>query len=177
MHVMYICVILHAYQNLWTFLILIVSHLLPDVKSIPPLMDMPMKSSTDPLQTTSTVPLRTASNDPLRTASTISLLTTPTLHQLDQFLVRQVALDWYTVGIHLEIEVLTLQIIEADIHPPSVERCCRTMFTKWLSHDKGTGGAPRLWRTVLKALKNVGYTSLVGDVERTLNINDHHCHR
>ena len=42
----------------------------------------------------------------------------------------------------------------------------RTMFIVWLSYDEG--GAPRLWNTVLKALKNVGYTSLVGDVERTL---------
>ena len=96
------------------------------------------------------------------------LLTTPTLQQLNQFIIQQIALDWYSVGLHLEIEVVNLQIIEADIHPPSVEKCCRTMFTRWLSHDEGTGGAPRLWRTVLKALKNVGYNSLVGDVERSL---------
>ena len=166
MHVIYIYVNIHAYQYLWTLLILILSYLLPDVKSIPPLMDMPMKSSTDLLQNASTVPLRTASDDPL--------LTTPTLHQLNQFLVRQVALDWHPVGLHLEIEALTLQIIEADIYPPSVEKCCRTMFTKWLAHDEGTGGAPRHWRTVLKALKIVGYTSLVEDMERTLNRTDHH---
>ena len=60
-----------------------------------------------------------------------------------------------------------LQIIEED-NPRSVERCCRTMFNRWLAHDEGTGGEPRVWRTVLKALKNVGYRTLVGDAERTL---------
>ena len=98
--------------------------------------------------------------DPLRT--------TPTLHKIDDLIVRQIALDWYGVGVQLEIEINTLNIILADVYPPSVEKCCRTMFTKWLSHEKGTGPAPRHWRTVLKALKKVGYTSLAGDVEKTL---------
>ena len=102
------------------------------------------------------------------TTPTDPLLTTPTLHQLNRHIIRQIALNWYSVGLNLDIEVVNLQIIEADTLPPSVERCCRTMFTRWLSHDEGTGGAPRLWRTVLKALKDVGYTSLVGDVERVL---------
>ena len=123
---------------------------------------------TDRLRNTPTDSFQTTPTDPLQTQPTDPLLTTPTLHQLNRLIIRQIALDWYSVGLHLEIEVLTLQIIEADVHPPSVERCCRTMFTRWLSHDEGTGEAPRLWRTVLKALKNVGYTSLVGDVERTL---------
>ena len=114
---------------------------------------------TDPPQTMPTDPQITPT-DPL--------LTTPTLQQLNRLVIKQIALDWYSVGLHLEIEVANLQIIEADIHPPSVEKCCCTMFTRWLSHDEGTGGAPRFWRTVLKALKNVGYNSLVGDVERTL---------
>ena len=102
------------------------------------------------------------------TTPTDPFLTTPTVNQLNQIIIRQIALDWYSVGLHLEIEVLTLKIIEADVYPPSVEKCCCTMFTKWLSHDEGTGGAPRRWRTVLKALKDAGYTSLVGDVERVL---------
>ena len=128
----------------------------------------------DPLRTTATDPrtttttLETMPADPSRITPTDPLLTTPNFHQLNRLVIRQIALDWYSVGLHLDIEVLTLQIIEADVHPPSVERCCRTMFTRWLSHDEGTGGAPRLWRTVLKALKNLGYNSLVGDVERTL---------
>ena len=109
-----------------------------------------------------------ASTDSPPTTPTDPLLTTPTLNMIEQHIIRFVALDWYSVGLNLEIEVVNLKIIEADIHPPSVERCCRTMFARWLSHDEGTGEDPRLWRTVLKALKNVGYNTLVGDVERVL---------
>jgi hypothetical protein len=42
------------------------------------------------------------------------------------------------------------------------------MLTRWLACDEGTGGEPRVWKTVLKALKNAGYKTLAGDVERTL---------
>ena len=98
--------------------------------------------------------------DPLRT--------TPTLNKINDLIVQRIAVHWYPVGLHLEIEIHTLNIIEADVYPPSVEKCCLTMFNKWLSHEKGTGPAPRLWRTVLKALKEVGYNSVAGDVERTL---------
>ena len=94
------------------------------------------------------------------------LQTRPTLDKINSLIVRQIAPDWYLVGQHLEIEVLTLNIIEAD-NPRSVEKCSRTMFTKWLSHDEGTGPAPRNWKTVLNALENAGCRSLAGDV-RTL---------
>ena len=82
-------------------------------------------------------------------------------------MIPHVHLDWQSVGHHLEVDPSVMKVIDDDYHN-DVEKCCRAMFTRWLSHDEGTGGAPRLWRTVLKALKNVGYTSLVGDVERTL---------
>ena len=58
--------------------------------------------------------------------------------------------------------------IVGEYDDDDVDMCCRTMFTRWLSHVEGTGVAPRIWRTVLNALKNAGYISLVGDVERKL---------
>ena len=95
------------------------------------------------------------------------LLVTPPLNELNRQVIPHVRLDWQSVGHHLEVDPSVMKVIDDDYHD-DVEKCCRTMFTRWLSHDEGTGGAPRLWRTVLKALKNVGYTSVVGDVERTL---------
>ena len=95
------------------------------------------------------------------------LLTTPIISELQRLVVQSIAPDWYTVGIHLEIETSLLDIIQAD-HPYSVEGCCCTMFTRWLACNGGTGEEPRVWRTVLKALKNAGHMTLVGDVERTL---------
>ena len=108
-----------------------------------------------------------SSPDPHQTTPTDPLLATPTLIELNRQVIPHVCLDWQSVGHHLEVDPSVMKVIHDDYHD-DVEKCCRTMFTRWLSHDEGTGGAPRLWRTVLKALKNVGYTSLVGDVERTL---------
>ena len=123
-------------------------------------LSRPSKADSDPLPT---------SSDLLRTiaSGTDPLLTTPTINELQRLIIRHIALEWQVIGLELDIEVSVLQIIEED-NPRSVERCCRTMFTRWLAHDEGTGGEPRVWRTVLEALKNAGYMALVRDVERTL---------
>ena len=126
-----------------------------------------MSTLTDPLKTTFTEHLKTTPTYPLKTTPTGPLMTTPTLSILNRHVIPHVYLDWQCVGHELEVDLFMMEIIDDDNHH-DVEKCCRTMFTRWLSHDEGTGGAPRLWRTVLKALKNVGYTNLVGDVERTL---------
>ena len=131
-------------------------------------------TSVDPLQVppidlkaTPTNAPKTTSVDSLQVSPTGPLLTTPTLSGLNRQVIPHVRLDWQSVGHHLEVDPSVMKVIDDDYHD-DVEKCCRTMFTRWLSHDEGTGGAPRLWRTVLKALKNVGYTSVVGDVEGTL---------
>ena len=154
---------------------------LPTASSDPlsTMLDDPLRTTpTDPLLNTSdgslsrpskadSDPLPTTSSDPLKTTPTEPLLTTPTINELQRLVIRHIALEWQSIGLELDIEVSVLQIIEED-NPRSVERCCRTMFTRWLACDEGTGGEPRVWRTVLKALKNAEYMTLVGDVERTL---------
>ena len=128
----------------------------------------PIKTTpTEPLKTTPTEHLKTTPTNPFKTTPTGPLMTTPTLSGLNHQVIPRVCLDWQSVGYQLEVDLFVMEIIDDDYHN-DVEKCCRTMFTGWLSHDEGTGGAPRLWRTVLKALKNVGYTSVVGDLERTL---------
>jgi ankyrin repeat protein/GTPase SAR1 family protein len=132
-----------------------------------PLETTPTSMLQYPLQTTPTDPLQTTPTDPLQTTPTDPFQTTPSMSELQQLIIRHIALEWQSIGLELDIEVSVLQIIEED-NPRSVERCCRTMFTRWLVCDEGTGGEPRVWRTVLKALKNAGYMTLVGDVERIL---------
>ena len=122
---------------------------------------------TDPLQTTPTDSLQTTPTDPLQTTPTNPLQTTPTTSELQRLIVRHIAPEWQSIGTLLDIEVSVLNIIEAD-NPRSVERCFHTMFTRWLAGGEGTGEEPRVWRTVLKALKNAGYVTLVGDVEGIL---------
>lgn len=98
----------------------------------------------------------------------------PTLSQLDQYVIPDIAYDWERIGLHLSIKDSVLKIVEAD-NPHSVEKCCRAMFSRWLSCDTGTGEEPRQWRAVLIALKNAGYRTLVGEVEKTL-FDNHHSH-
>ena len=109
------------------------------------------------------------SSAPGRTPEAEPLLTTPTLSKLNSDVIRYVAPDWELVGYHLGFENCLLGIIQAD-NPRSVERCCHQVFVKWLSHADGTGENPRTWRSVLLALRTLGYSSVVGDVERSLNI-------
>ena len=148
---------------------------------LPTMLDDPLRTTpTDPLLNTSddplsrpskadSDPLQTAFSDPLKTTPTGTdpLWSRPTIREIDRLIIRFIAPDWYAVGIHLGIETSLLDIIQAD-HTRSVEECCRTMFTRWLACDEGTGGEPRVWRTVLKALRDAGYKDSVGDVERTL---------
>lgn len=95
------------------------------------------------------------------------ILTTPTLREINEWVIPHIALDWYSVGKHLEIEQSVLKQIEQD-NPHSVHLSCRDMFTRWLSGDRGTGCTPRLWKTVLMSIRSVGYTNVVGDIERLL---------
>ena len=123
-------------------------------------------ASTDDLLITPTNFLLTTPTDNLVTTPTNPLMTTPTIIEINQHIIPYLALDWVSIGLHLEVEHSILMDI-AD-YDDDVGTCCRTMFTRWLAHEEGTGVAPRIWRTVLKALKNTGYISLVGDVERML---------
>ena len=111
--------------------------------------------------------LHTQANCTACTPKASNLQTKPILNEVNKLLIRHIAPDWYSIGLNLDIEVSVLKIIEADIHPPSVEKCCREMFGRWLIHNEGTGGEPRIWRTVLRAVKNAGYQTLVGDIEKT----------
>jgi putative heme iron utilization protein len=106
---------------------------------------------------------------PLDTPSSTSpLLTIPTLNQLEELIIQYKGVDWYKIGLQLNIKENVLKEIYEDC--PHSEVACHTMFFKWLAHDNGTGGEPRVWRTVLKTLKNAGYTTFVGDVERELGL-------
>ena len=145
---------------------------------------------TDPLLTASSDALSTRLDVSFKDTSTNSLMKTskdllprlpepkttltdplsiqPTISELQRRIVRHIAPGWHSVGVQLDIEVSVLSIIESDVYPRSVEKCCCMMFTRWLAHDEGTGGEPRVWRTILKALKNAGYKILAGDVESIL---------
>ena len=65
------------------------------------------------------------------------------------------------------VENCILRIIGAD-YPHSVEKACLEMFNRWLSHREGTGDQPRIWKSVLMAVRTAGYKDLEQDIHRQL---------
>ena len=64
-----------------------------------------------------------------------------------------VADKWKDIGVHLlhpaVINNRVLEVIEAD-HPRSVERCCKSMFEKWLDTQKDAS-----WNQLVEAIEAI----------------------
>ena len=73
----------------------------------------------------------------------------PTMKELNRFVVRKYATDWYEVGIELELQHKTLQAISKENHQQN-EFCFRSMLDKWLELNPNA-----TWRTLEIALTNV----------------------
>ena len=98
------------------------------------------------------------------------LLSTPTLSQLNGRVVRRVAAQWYEVGVSLEVESSVLDTIQAD-NPHSVRRACCAMFSEWLSRGSGTGEQPRVWQSVLTAVRETVGERIAEEVKGEILLN------
>ena len=67
----------------------------------------------------------------------------------------QVDTRWRHFGTFLRFEPSLMDIIDSN-NNKSVTDCMLDLVTKWVEHYEGTGGLPRTWQTVLKAVKNSG---------------------
>ena len=93
------------------------------------------------------------------------LLSTPTLDELNQLVVWRVAAQWYEVGVFLEVGAAVLDTIRTDnLH--NVRQACRDMFREWLSRGPGTGEQPRVWQSVLEAVRETVGEMVAGEIER-----------
>ena len=93
------------------------------------------------------------------------LLSAPTLDELNQLVVWRVAAQWYEVGVFLEVGAAALDTIRTDnLH--NVRQACRDMFREWLSRGPGTGEQPRVWQSVLEAVKETVGETVAGEIER-----------
>jgi len=70
----------------------------------------------------------------------------PKLKHLCNYVVRKVAVKWKVLGIQLDVDKDTLDIIKRD-NSHSCEDCCREMFEKWLETK-----AEPTWNKLIKAL-------------------------
>ena len=93
------------------------------------------------------------------------LLSTPTLNELNQLVVWRVAAQWYPLGLSLGVEPTVLATIMAN-HPGDVEGACRDLLCRWLSRGPGTGEQPRVWLSVLTAIRQTVGEMIAEEVER-----------
>ena len=93
------------------------------------------------------------------------LLSTPTLNELNQLVVWRVAAEWYSLGLSLGVEPAVLATIKAD-HPGGVEGACRDLLRRWLSQGPGTGEQPRVWLSILTAIRETVGKTIAEEVER-----------
>ena len=91
--------------------------------------------------------------------------TTPTLNKLNQLVVWRVAAQWYPLGLSLGVEPTVLATIMAN-HPGDVEGACRDLLCRWWLRSPGTGEQPRVWFSVLTAIRETVGEMIAEEVER-----------
>ena len=92
------------------------------------------------------------------------LLSNPTLNELNQLVVQKVAAQWYPLGLSLGVEPTVLATVKAD-HPGDVKGACRDLLSCWLSRDLDTGEQPRVWLSVLTAIRKTVGETIAEEVE------------
>ena len=76
-----------------------------------------------------------------------------------------VAAKWEDVALALHFEGHVLQNIRYDPHIHCIDTACREMFQKWLD---GEGRQPVTWETLLDALVDAGFVTVVEDLHEIL---------
>ena len=77
------------------------------------------------------------------------------------------AAQWYALGLSLGVEPAVLDAIQPE-PPHNVRQACLDMFHEWLSRGPGTGEQPRVWQSVLEAVKEIIGEKVAGEVEREM---------
>ena len=100
------------------------------------------------------------------------VLSAPALNELNHLVVQKVAAQWYLLGLSLGVEPTVLATIKAD-HPGDVEGACRDLLCHWLSRGPGTGAHPRVWLSVLTAIRETVGEMIAKEVEREAVLSAH----
>ena len=83
----------------------------------------------------------------------------PTLCQLFNVL-QPLSADWYTLGIQLDYDASTLNIIREDNHHKA-EHCMEDLLSKWLQKYPHKG-----WGDIIGTLRKMGRNDVGDEVER-----------
>lgn len=81
------------------------------------------------------------------------------LQDIDELVVLKVAAEWETLAIHLGVEPARIDIIKKN-NSQSCGNACRELFCSWIKEEKGTGGEPRTWDSIIWAIRKMGSEGL-----------------
>ena len=74
------------------------------------------------------------------------------MHQLNTIVVQKVSADWEDLAFALHYDIPVVRRI-TNTHNGDSTKCCKELFKDWLVTTNGSG--PKIWQTLLKALKEV----------------------
>ena len=81
---------------------------------------------------------------------------------ITEALVNRVNKHWKRFGNSLRFDPTLMEKIEANNRKSA--DCMLDLVTKWVRKDEGTGGLPRTWETVIKAVKASGHKQLAKEL-------------
>ena len=71
---------------------------------------------------------------------------------LNTIVIPRIKAEWEDVAFALRYKIVTVNSIK-EKHKEDPKKCCRELFTDWLSTDHGV--SPKTWSTLLNKLKEV----------------------
>ena len=87
----------------------------------------------------------------------------PTLKEIIDYNIRdEVAVDWYDLGVQLQLDTCKLDIISVN-HSGNTEICCNKIFNKWLEVDTTAS-----WNKLMEALRCINKNKLAESISRKL---------
>ena len=86
------------------------------------------------------------------------------MRDINKIVVPQIQADWEDVAYALDYKISTVRTIKVKYNGDP-EKCCKELFTDWLSTDCGAG--PKTWSTLVDKLKDV--TNLVRVTEEIVD--------
>ena len=80
------------------------------------------------------------------------------MFDLTKIVIPKIMNEWEYVAESLRYDLRTIEVIK-KIEYEDPKRCCRELFKDWLMTHHGANAGPKVWSTLIDAIKNTGEIS------------------
>ena len=90
----------------------------------------------------------------------------PYMIDLKNIVTQRIMNQWEYVAEALYYDIATIEAIKQQRGCVGPKQCCREFFKDWLTTNNGVRAGPKVWSTLISALKNVDEiaTDIVDDI-------------